>query len=565
MTIILNGTTGITTPGITNQGVVEFTAGSVSAPSITTTSDTNTGIYFPAADTIAFTEGGVESMRIDSSGNVGIGTASPSYKLDVSSSSGSLFRLVRGSVSYGAFLGATESFIGNFSNNALAFTTNDTERMRLDTSGNLGLGVTPSAWGLGKAIQISGSTGFLGFSGLNGNIVTNTYYDGSNYRYIANGFASYQEQSAGAYAWYTAPTGSAGNAVTFTQAMKLSAIGQLEVFATSGNGGRIDVFSNAQTSNQITLAQGFALSTDNIGYLYNRANAAFVFGTNNTERMRITSAGLVGIATTSPGVDLEIGSNTSTTRVLSVRYSSVPLYLSGGYDGGNALSTFSTNSYNTSNGSATWSAFSNTSYGNSAVQLASFVGGADIRFFTASASNTNPSERARFNTTGAFVFAGGTTTADGIGITFPATQSASSNANTLDDYEEGTFDPTFTCNTTAPTGVTYTSRSGIYTKIGRVVYVQLAIALSNKGTGGTGFAVIGNLPFTTASDNPYANFGAMIDALASDLRQVSVQLYPGQPYAYLIKGGGSTGGHDGMAFADITNSTQIRVGFFYII
>ena len=77
MTIILNGTTGITTPGITNQGVVEFTAGSVSAPSITTTSDTNTGIYFPAADTIAFTEGGVESMRIDSSGNVGIGTASP--------------------------------------------------------------------------------------------------------------------------------------------------------------------------------------------------------------------------------------------------------------------------------------------------------------------------------------------------------------------------------------------------------------------------------------------------------------------------------------------------------
>ena len=159
----------------------------------------------------------------------------------------------------------------------------------------------------------------------------------------------------------------------------------------------------------------------------------------------------------------------------------------------------------------------------------------------------------------------GATYQSGAGITFPASQSASTNANTLDDYEEGTFDPTFTCDTTAPTGVAYTSRSGRYTKIGRVVYIQVAIALSNKGTGGTGFAVIGNLPFTTASDNPYANFGAMIDVLASDLRQVSVQSYPNQPFAYLIKNGGSTGGHDGMAFADITSSTQIRVGFFYIV
>ena len=56
-------------------------AGSNTAPSINTTGDTNTGIFFPAADTIGFTKGGVEAMRINSSGNVGIGAANDAYNL----------------------------------------------------------------------------------------------------------------------------------------------------------------------------------------------------------------------------------------------------------------------------------------------------------------------------------------------------------------------------------------------------------------------------------------------------------------------------------------------------
>jgi hypothetical protein len=73
------GPTGSFTPGST----VQFGAGTVSAPSITTTDDTNTGIYFPAADTIAFAEGGVESGRLSSDGYLGLGITSPVCKLDV--------------------------------------------------------------------------------------------------------------------------------------------------------------------------------------------------------------------------------------------------------------------------------------------------------------------------------------------------------------------------------------------------------------------------------------------------------------------------------------------------
>jgi hypothetical protein len=82
------------------------------------------------------------------------------------------------------------------------------------------------------------------------------------------------------------------------------------------------------------------------------------------------------------------------------------------------------------------------------------------------------------------------------GVQFAATQNASSNANTLDDYEQGTFTPTIA---TASASVTYTQQLGNYTKIGRVVHFGLSITLNTVTSAGTGDFEIGGLPFASAS------------------------------------------------------------------
>ena len=86
-----------------------------------------------------------------------------------------------------------------------------------------------------------------------------------------------------------------------------------------------------------------------------------------------------------------------------------------------------------------------------------------------------------------------TASASGAGITFPATQSASSDANTLDDYEEGTFTPVLSPNAGS---ITTQSSYGYYTKVGNSVTVLVAISIANGGTA-SGVGTITGLPFTS--------------------------------------------------------------------
>jgi hypothetical protein len=138
------------------SGTLTAAAGSAAAPTITATGDTNTGIFFPAADTIAFAEGGVEAMRIDSSGNVGIGTSSPAYKLTVDHTSSFGFAVTRSAKYIGINANAAGSnaysYIETDTGMALAFATNGAnERMRIDSSGNVGIGTSSPAVNLNVA------------------------------------------------------------------------------------------------------------------------------------------------------------------------------------------------------------------------------------------------------------------------------------------------------------------------------------------------------------------------------------------------------------------------------
>jgi hypothetical protein len=136
-------------------------AGSAGAPSLTATGDTNTGIFFPTADTIAFAEGGVETVRIDSSGRVGIGTNNPQRLLHLASAGATYIRVedTANTVRNEIFSASSGGWVGTQTNHSLNFQTNNTERARIDTSGRLLVGTsTAESATIGGLLQVQ-STG----------------------------------------------------------------------------------------------------------------------------------------------------------------------------------------------------------------------------------------------------------------------------------------------------------------------------------------------------------------------------------------------------------------------
>jgi len=226
------------------QDVYIHPAGSASAPSITANGDTNTGIFFPAADTVGITTGG-------------------------------------------------------------------SERARVDSAGNLGLGVTPSTWGgnTSKVLEFANGVSFLGnlavpAAYVNTNAISST--GGSSWTYKSTNPATQYLQFNGQHIWQYAASGTAGNAITFTQAMTLDASGNLGLGITSPvglgsgvatldiggtNGGGLRFRRSGNSAFLFADGSGVDLGTNDSVYLR--------FITNATERARIDSSGNLLVGTTS--------------------------------------------------------------------------------------------------------------------------------------------------------------------------------------------------------------------------------------------------------------------------
>ena len=336
---------------LTNTGTGSFGSLVVTSASGTLNTSANAAprvfgsgsVLYNATTQHIFETGGLgsptEQMRLTSTG-LGIGTSSPSYKLDVQSSAtyqanfqttaANAYGQIRitgnsrgGELDF--YNGSTVlgGIYADATKNLYLVSNGSTVGVTLDSSGNLGLGVTPSAWsGIGKTLQVNTGGSFSADS-ANSYFATNSYYNGTNWIYNTSNYATRYTSGAGQHQWYTAPSGTAGNAITFTQAMTLDASGNLLVGTTSSSSTRLFVQADSgiQAVLRNTYAYGYtslrlyndqnssvrALEIDYTGSSYAGGEQAIigttgayplVFLTSNTERMRLDASGNLGLGVT---------------------------------------------------------------------------------------------------------------------------------------------------------------------------------------------------------------------------------------------------------------------------
>jgi hypothetical protein len=393
------------TAGFSRQLQIEGTTAALTLSGTTGTGKYTLGV--PGVNAFGLWDNTVSAYRlwVDSSGNLGIGTSSPDSKLHVVSGASTTLAQLR--------IGFNGTSVNYYDANTHYFRdgSGPTNRMILDSSGNLGLGVTPSAWATSgtilKALQI-GAAGSVAAGTVDASIHTsqNAYFDGTSWRYIQTATAGNYYINGNSHVWRIAPSGTAGNAISFTQAMTLDANGNLALGGTTnkvtgltGSGTGMTIQASAAPilgiwdTSDATYYLNLGQISEN-SYLWNIGNGFLSFGTNNTERARITSGGNLLVGTTT---------NNASGGVIQV-------------------------------------------------------------------SN---------------------------GITFPATQSASSDANTLDDYEEGTWTPNQGSGLTV---VGAFSSSAVYTKIGNLVYVRGYVQGATSISIVAGDVLTSNLPFSNGFD-----------------------------------------------------------------
>ena len=229
-------------------------------------------------------------------------------------------------------------------------------------------------------------------------------------------------------------------------------------------------------------------ATNNYGFFGNIPSAANRWNLYMNGTADNYMNGNLGIGTNSPAVKLDIaGAGTATTQLIWSRGNADASFVSSLRTG-----DAGTNAYQSTIG-VDYAGY--TDFARIKFYRASTLG--EIHFFTGGLAG-NGNEKMRIDGNGVLTLPFGQ-------IKFPAAQNASADANTLDDYEEGTFTPGVAFGG-ASVGITYSGRSGIYTKIGRNVYYTFGIALTSKGSS-TGTVTITGFPYASGSGKSYREDG----------------------------------------------------------
>jgi hypothetical protein len=326
----LSGTTHTITSGV-------FALGTAALPSISFVSDPNTGIYSPGADQVAVATNGTGKLFIDSIGNIGVGAASP------------------------------------------------------------------SAWSYAGNITIPGAGRYIASTADDIRFASNVYSSDVD-RYVANGFATRYRMADGTHQWTTAVTGVAGNAITYNESMRITA-GGLVGIGSSSPSAKLDVealnfaggpvigvrynTSNVRLGFNVANSNGFTyigsntnnkLSSDSATYdltgqaasqlrldggqlIFNNAPSGTAGNDITfTNRLTITSAGLVGIGTTSVSSKLHVlnpSGGSGTTEVSTIERDNSGYFLklyrnagsgnTGGLIGADSAGTYYTGGHNTQN------------------------------------------------------------------------------------------------------------------------------------------------------------------------------------------------------------------------
>ncbi len=316
------GSQALTTTGlISANGKVSFPLGTAALPSLYPGTDTNTGIYSPGADQVAISTNGTGRLFVDASGNVGVGTGSPQAKQHVSSSytaatgiDSNIVQLISNNGASGGYAGlgllggsiggsfihfgdtdnAAVGTIGYFHDgNYMTVATNGSERMRLDSSGRLGLGTSsPNA-----LLDVNAGSAWVGshyVSTLNTDyrIRLRSVGAATNNNYTVElGASGSGPQPADSDLTINTQTWN-GSAYVITEKMRVTATGNVGIGTTSP--GYALTVSDGTRAGFIQPSSG--LGSVNFGVA---TNHAMVLVTNDTERARIDSSGRLLVGTSS--------------------------------------------------------------------------------------------------------------------------------------------------------------------------------------------------------------------------------------------------------------------------